>query len=92
MIQLHSTMIPSTTKDGKFRKKEWVKTAKIPFEPFSEGIHALKWEGFEEDTGCIVKGFRTVMNCCLFKEAEKLENDLRKNKVVLTKIESIKSI
>ena len=85
-------MIPSKTKYGKFRKKEWIKNAKIPFESFSEGAHTLKWEGFEMDTGCCVKGFRVVMNCCLFKEAERLENDLRKNKVILTKIEAIKNI
>ena len=85
-------MIPSKTKYGKFRKREWLKTAKIPFETFSEGTHALKWEGFESDTGCCVKGFRVVINCCLFKEAERIENDLRKSKVILTKIEAIKNI
>lgn len=92
MIQLHITMIPSTTKYGKFRKKEWIKSAKIPFESFSEGCYSLLWEGFEEDTGCLVKGFRIVMNCCLFKEAEQLEDDLRKSKIILTKIEAIKNI
>ena len=51
MIQLHITMIPSITKYGKFRKKEWIKSAKIPFESFSEGSYALMWEGFEWDTG-----------------------------------------
>lgn len=92
MIQLHITMIPSITKYGKFRKKEWIKSAKIPFEVFSEGYYSLMWEGFEWDTGQLVKGFRTVMNCCLFKEAERLENDLRKSKIILTKIEAIKNI
>lgn len=92
MIQLHITMIPSITKHGKFRKKEWTKSAKIPLEAFSEGIYCLMWEGFEWDTGCIVKGFKVVMNCCLFKEAEQLENKLRKDKIILTKIEAIKNI
>ena len=85
-------MTPSTTKYGKFRKKEWIKTAKIPFEAFTEGSYALMWEGFEEDTGCCVKGFKIVMNCCLFKEAERLENELRKSRVILTKIEATKNI
>lgn len=92
MIQLKITMIPSITKYGKFRKKEWVKNSKIPFEPFSEGAFALMWEGFEWDTGNCVKGFRIVMNCCLFKEAERLENELRKSKIILTKIEATKNI
>ena len=92
MIQLKITMIPSITKYGKFRKKEWVKSAKIPFEPFSKGTFALMWEGFEWDTGNCVKGFRVVMNCCLFKEAERLENELRKSKIILTKIEVTKNI
>ena len=92
MIQLHITMIPSTTKYGKFHKKEWIKSAKIPFESLSEGSYALMWEGFESDTGCMVKGFRVVVNCCLFKEAEQLEDDLRKSKIILTKIEAIKNI
>lgn len=92
MIQLHITMIPSITKYGKFRKKEWVKNAKIPFEAFSEGTYVLMWEGFEWDTGNCVKGFRVVMNCSLFKEAERLENELRKSKVILTKIEATKNI
>ena len=85
-------MIPSKTIYGKFRKKEWLKSAKIPFEAFSEGTYALQWEGFDLDTGCCGKGFRVVMNCCLFKEAERLENDLRKRKIILTKIEAIKNI
>ena len=62
MIQLHITMIPPITKYGKFRKKEWQKSAKIPFESFSEGTYALMWEGFEWDTGCCVKGFRKKNN------------------------------
>lgn len=85
-------MIPSKTKYGKFRKKEWIKNAKIPFEAFSEGVYVLTWEGFEWDTGECVKGFRVVINCCLFKEAERLENDLRKSKVILTTIKTIKNI
>ena len=92
MIQLHITMIPSITKYGKFRKKEWIKSAKIPFEPFSQGAYCLMWEGFEWDTGNCVKGFRVVMNCCLFKEAEHLENELRKTRIILTKIEAIKNV
>lgn len=92
MIQLRITMIPSKTKYGKFRKKEWIKSAKIPFDSFSEGSYALLWEGFESDTGCMVKGFRVVMNCCLFKEAERLEDELRESKIILTKIEAIKNI
>ena len=85
MIQLHITMIPSKTKYGKFRKKEWVKNAKIPFESFSEGAYCLMWEGFDNDNG-------TMLNCCLFKEAERLEDELRKSKIILTKIEAIKNI
>lgn len=69
-----------------------MKNAKIPFEAFSEGAYSLLWEGFEWDTGNCVKGFRVVMNCCLFKEAERLENELRKSRVILTKIEAIKNI
>ena len=92
MTQSHITMIPSITEYRKFRKKEWAKSAKIPFESFSEGAYCLMWEGFDEDTGCVVKGFRVVMNCCLFKEAERLEDDLRKSKIILTKIEANKNI
>lgn len=92
MTQLHITMIPSITKYGKFRKKEWVKSAKIPFEAFSEGAYCLMWEGFDYETGNCLKGFRVVMNCCLFKEAERLENELRESKIILTKIEAIKNI
>lgn len=85
-------MIPSTTKYGKFRKKEWAKSAKIPFESFSEGVYCLMWEGFDCDNGTVIKGFKVVMNCCLFKEAERLENELRKSRIILTKIEAIKNI
>lgn len=92
MIQLHITMIPSKTKYGKFRKKEWMPSAKIPLELFSEGVYCLLWEGFELDTGCCIKGFRVVMNCCLFKEAEHLEDELLKSGIILTKIEATKNI
>jgi hypothetical protein len=50
------------------------------------------WEGFDYDTGNCLKGFRVVMNCCLFKEAERLEDELRKSRIILTKIEAIKNI
>ena len=92
MIQVHITMIPSKTKYGKYHKKEWMLSAKIPFELFSEGVYCLLWEGFESDTGCCIKGFKVLMNCCLFKEAEHLEDELRKDGIILTKIEAIKNI
>lgn len=92
MIQLHITMIPSETKYGKYRKREWVKSAKIPFDRFSEGAYCLMWEGFDCDNGTLLKGFRVVMNCCLFREAGRLEDELRKSRIILTKIEAIKNI
>lgn len=85
-------MIPSKTKYGKYRKREWVKSAKIPFETFSEGPYCLMWEGFDYDNGTLLRGFKVVMNCCLFKEAERLENELRRERIILTKIEAIKNI
>lgn len=92
MIQLHITMIPPKTKYGKYLKREWVKNAKIPFDKFSEGAYCLMWEGFDYDNGTLLKGFRVVMNCCLFREAGRLEDELRKNRIILTKIEAIKNI
>lgn len=92
MIQLHITMIPPETKYGKYRKREWVKSAKIPFDRFSEGAYCLMWEGFDCDNGTLLKGFRVVMNCCLFREAGRLEDELRKSRIILTKIEAIKNI
>jgi hypothetical protein len=50
------------------------------------------WEGFDYDNGTMLKGFRVVMNCCLFKEAERLEDELRKSRIILIKIEAIKNI
>lgn len=92
MIQLHITMTPSITRDGRYRKREWVKNAKIPFDPFSEGAYCLMWEGFDYDNGTLLKGFRVVMNCCLFREAGRLEDELRKSGIIITKIEAIKNI
>lgn len=92
MIQLHITMIPPKTKYGRYRKREWVKSAKIPFESFSEGAYCLMWEGFDYDNGTLLKGFRVVMNCCLFREAGRIEDELRKSGIILTKIEAIKNI
>lgn len=92
MIQLHITMIPPKTKYGRYLKREWVKSAKIPFDKFSEGAYCLMWEGFDCDNGTLLKGFRVVMNCCLFKEAGRLEDELRKSRIILTKIEAIKNI
>ena len=92
MIQLHITMIPLKTKYGRYRKREWVKNAKIPFDKFSEGAYCLMWEGFDCDNGTLLKGFRVVMNCCLFREAGRLEDELRKSGIILTKIEAIKNI
>ena len=85
-------MIPTITKYVTFHKKERIKNTKMPFEAFSEGTYVMTWEGFEWDTGCVVKGLRAVMNCCLYKEAERLEDELRKSRIILTKIEATKNI
>lgn len=91
MIQLHSTMIPSKTKYGKYRKREWVQNAKIPMQKFSAGTWSLLYEAVDTDNGTILSGFKSVMNCCLYEEATKLENEMRKKHIILLKIKAIKT-
>ena len=83
-------MIPSKTKYGKYRKREWVKRAKFPMEKFSEGQWNLLYEAVDEDTGAMLTGFKGVMNCCLYEEAIKLENEMRKEHIILLEIKAIK--
>lgn len=83
-------MIPPKTKYGKFRKREWIKSAKLPMEKFSEGIWNLMYEAVDEDNGTMLTGFKSVMNCCLYEEAIKLENEMRKKHIILLTIKAFK--
>lgn len=83
-------MIPSKTKYGKYRKREWVQNAKIPMEKFSEGAWSLLYEAVDLDNGTILTGFKSVMNCCLYEEAIDLENEMRKEHIILLKIKATK--
>lgn len=90
MIQLQNKMIPSKTKYGKYRKKEWVQNAKIPMQKLSKGTWSLLYEAVDLDNGTILNGFKNVMNCSLYEEAVKLENEMRKKHIILLKIKAIK--
>lgn len=83
-------MIPSKTKYGKFRKREWVRSATLPMEKFSEGTWSLLYEAVDLDNGTMLSGFKGVMNCCLYDEAINLENEMRKKHIILLKIKAIK--
>lgn len=83
-------MIPSKTKYGKYRKREWVKSAKIPMEKFSEGQWSLLYEAVDIDNGTMLSGFKSVMNCCLYNEALNLEEEMRKKHIILLTIKAIK--
>lgn len=83
-------MIPLKTKYGKYRKKEWAQNAKIPMQKFSEGTWSLLYEAVDTDNGTMLSGFKSVMNCCLYKEAVKLEEEMRKKHIILLKIKAIK--
>ena len=83
-------MIPSKTKYGKYRKREWRTSAKLPMEKFSIGVWYLGYEAIDIDNGTIFSGFKTVMNTCLYNEAIELEEELRKKHILLTKIEARK--
>lgn len=85
-------MIPSKTKYGKFRKREWAKNAKLPMEKFSEGQWNLLYEAVDIDNGTMLSGFKGVMNCCLYDEATNLENEMRKKHIILLTIKAIKII
>lgn len=83
-------MIPQKTKYGKYRRREWVKSAKLPMEKFSEGAWSLLYEAVDSDNGTILTGFKSVMNCCLYEEAKKLEDEMRKKHIILLTIKAIK--
>jgi hypothetical protein len=83
-------MIPSKTKYGKFRKREWIKNAKLPMEKFSVGQWNLLYEAVDIDNGTILTGFKGAMNCCLYSEAINLEEDMRKKHIILLTIKAIK--
>ena len=83
-------MIPSKTKYGKYRKREWSKSAQLPMEKFSEGSWNLLYEAIDIDNGTILTGFKGVMNCCLYEEAISLENQMREKRIILTKVKAIK--
>lgn len=83
-------MIPSKTKYGKYRKREWVRSAKLPMEKFSEGQWNLLYEAVDTDNGTMITGFKGTMNCCLYDEAIKLEEEMRKKHIILLTIKAIK--
>lgn len=57
---------------------------------FSEGAWSLLYEAVDLDNGTILNGFKSVMNCSLYKEAVKLEDEMRKKHIILLKIKAIK--
>ena len=77
---------PQKNKWGKFPKRQWSRESKIPKELYSEGIYTLHWEGIDIDTGQILRGFKVVMNCNLYIETCNLEDDMRKEAIILTVI------
>lgn len=83
-------MIPSKTKYGKYHKREWVRRAKLPMEKFSEGQWSLLYEAVDTDNGTMLTGFKSVINCCLYDEAIKLEEEMRKEHIILLTIKAIK--
>ena len=83
-------MIPSKTKYGKYHKREWSKSAQLPMEKFSEGAWNLLYEAIDIDNGTILTGFKGVMNSCLYEEAISLEDEMRKKRIIITKIKAIK--
>lgn len=85
-------MIPSKTKYGKYRKREWQMKASMPMEKFSEGAWSLLYEAVDSENGTIFNGVVSVMNCCLYDEAIKLEEEMRKKHIILTRIKAIKTI
>lgn len=67
-----------------------MKSAKLPMEKFSEGQWNLLYEAVDYDNGTIITGFKSVMNCCLYSETVKLENELRRKHIILLTIKAIK--
>lgn len=60
-------------------------------EKFSEGTWSLLYEAVDTDNGTMLTGFKGAMNCCLYEEAIKLENEMRKKHIILLKIKAIKT-
>lgn len=83
-------MIPSKTKYGKYRKREWRRSTNLPMEKFSQGTWNLVYEAVDEDNGSMLTGFTTVMNCCLYDESIRLEDEMRKKHIILLKIKAFK--
>ena len=61
-------------------------------EKISTGAWSLLYEAVDTDNGTMLSGFKSVMNCCLYEEAAKLENEMRKKHIILLKIKAIKNI
>lgn len=53
---------------------------------FSEGIWEIKIEAMVSSTGQLIQIKRIVFNVSLFKEASEIEDELRKDKLIINNI------
>ena len=79
-------MIPVKTKCKKFRllqwsNAEWWGNNHQRDEPFT-----LQWEGFDEDNGTLLRGFKVLLQGNPWIEARKMEKEFRKEKIIITTI------
>lgn len=79
--------LPKQTKYGKFRlKSNWRVPASEVNKPMSLGYWLIEWEGVDNETGLIVKGYKGLFYPNLYEEGAKLEKELRKEKIILTSL------
>lgn len=79
-------MIPSKTKCNRFRLLQWSNAEWWGHNCQRDESFTLQWEGFDEENGTILKGFKVLLQGNPWKEAEKLEKEFRKEKIIITTI------
>lgn len=84
--------LPKQTQYGKFRLRScWRVPASEAHKPMSSGYWLIEWEGVDNETGLIVKGFKGLFYPNLYYEAQTLEKELRKEKIIVTSMKFKKS-
>lgn len=84
--------LPKLTKYGKYRlKSNWRVPVSEAHKPMSLGYWVIEWEGVDNETGLILEGFKGLFYPNLYNEAQNLEKELRKQKIIVTSMKFKKS-
>lgn len=79
-------MIPQKTKHNRFRLLQWSNDEWWGHNHQRDEPFTLQWEGFDSESGTLLRGFKVLLQGNPWIEASKMEKEFRKEKIIITSI------